>query len=907
MTHKKEDLENIIDAAAKSVREEHIDDALVSESAVRVWARISAGAAENRVIAGTEQISGCADFQSLIPAYLSKSLSDARVLLLEDHVGECLPCRRALKDQRNAASPGKETANVRHISPKPNVMQIPRRNRTRVVRWAAAAAALVCFGLAGLFVFERFDWSGRTLAATLEVSNGSVFVVTNDTDARTLAPGAQILKGERVRTAKDSTAVLKLADGSTIEMRERSEFSVSENRRGVTVALDRGDVIIEAAKQDRGRLYVQTPDSLVSVKGTIFAVESGTKGSRVSVVEGEVKVQHAGTDKTLLPGDQTTTELLEKQNVADTVGWSRNAAKYTALVAELAKLRREINERVQMPGVRYSSNLASLAPNKTVFFAAFPNLTETLAESERVMLERISQNPVLSEWWKIRTGEKKSSDELAFAQIREIGKNLGNEIVIAADSDSKGVLVLAEITNAEGLRNAAMNALTNGDADQKAAPKVRIVTDPSATDLGSNEKSNAELIVWINNDILAVSSEIGMLRDLARRQTAAETAEFANSAFYKRISDAYAEGAGILIAADIENLKTIALADKNSKTAEKDLAGLGNLGVLNLRYFVAEQKNVDGRTLSRADLTFGEKRTGIASWLARPGSMGALGFISQDASVATAFVVKEPALLVDDLVGFIETTDPEIRGRLDEIQRTQGIDIRRDFAEPLGGEFAFALDGPVLPTPSWKAVFEVYDHARLQSAIELAVARLNQISSENGGQQLVWDNSTSGPRTYYSLKSSDAGLSIHYVYADGYMIVAPTRALLDQSLSIRDAGNTLVRSERFMSAMPRDGNVNFSAIFYHDLAPLVGPLAERIQKSGGELTAEQRGALDAISANSPPTLVYAYADDNRVTIAANTDGGAFGLSPASLIGLPNSFEMENILKHAMTEGRGVSE
>ena len=153
--------------------------------------------------------------------------------------------------------------------------------------------------------------------------------------------------------------------------------------------------LVEAAKQHNGRLYVQTPDSLVSVKGTIFAVESGTKGSRVSVVEGEVHVQHAGNDETLLPGDQATTSpSLDKTSVQQNVAWSRNAARYANLVSDLAKLRRDVNQ-VARPGVRYSSKFVDLVPDNTVFYAALPNLSETLAESQRIMQERIKQNPAL--------------------------------------------------------------------------------------------------------------------------------------------------------------------------------------------------------------------------------------------------------------------------------------------------------------------------------------------------------------------------------------------------------------------------------------------------------------------------------------------------------------------------------
>ncbi len=321
---------------------------------------------------------------------------------------------------------------------------------------------------------------------------------------------------------------------------------------------------------------------------------------------------------------------------------------------------------------------------------------------------------------------------------------------------------------------------------------------------------------------------------------------------------------------------------------------------MNLRHFVVEQKEVNGKTLSRAALTFSESNRGIASWLAASGPMGALDFISPNANVVSAFVVKEPALLVDDLLGFLETVEPDLRRQMEEIQKQQGFDLRNDFAAPLGGEFAFAIDGPILPTPSWKVILEVYDQAKLQGTFERAIEKLNQFSVLHGKGKLVLEKTTAGDRTYYSIKSTDAGLQVHYTYANGYLVAVPSRALLEQSIRNRDAGNTLVSSSRFMSALPQDGNTNFSAIFYHDLAPLIQPLAERMKNAGGgELAERERQTLGSIDANAPPTLVYAYAQGDRITLAANTEGGAFGLSPASLIGLPNSFEMQHILMNAM--------
>ncbi len=864
-----------------------------------------------------EQIRGCGDFQSLIPDYINGNLSPARTMLLEDHSNECIPCRQELKAQRSFAATKSATyvrQPARRAAAAPKASTASRWSTARVARWSAAAALVLCVGIASLFMYERLDLSGTTLAATVESANGVAFVVS-DEQIRPLAAGEELQKGERIRTAKDSNAVLRLRDGSTVEMRERSEFSVTENMRGVTVRLDRGDVIVEAAKQHNGRLYVQTPDSLVSVKGTIFAVESGTKGSRVSVVEGEVKVDHAGKAETLLPGDQTTTTAsLEKAPVEKTVAWSRNAKRYAGLVSELAKLRRDVNQ-VARPGVRHSSRFLDLLPENTVFYAAMPNLSETLAASQRIMQERIRQNPALAEWSKGNKGDGLGLDDRTMSRIYELGSQLGDEIVVSASMDAKGepsgILVLGEVKNATNFRTYLDGQLARFAQENGDVPNFRIVEDPMtakpaakpAADAKADKagekkvRSKEELYIWINNDVFAASPQIESLRGFAATLNAPEANKFVSSAFRQRISDVYTNGAGLVVAADLERIVAQAASKTNTPEDQRHVEGLKQLGVMNLRHFVAEQKDVNGKTLSQAALTFTEANKGIASWLAAPGSMGALEFISPNANVAAAFVVKEPAMLVDDLLGFMETVDPDVRSKMQAIEQQQGISLRNDFAAPLGGEFAFAIDGPILPTPSWKVIMEVYDQAKLQNSFERAIEKLNQFSMLHGKGKLTLEGATSGDRTFYSLRFADAGPQLHYTYSNGYFIAAQSRALLEQSLNNREAGNTLLRSSRFMSSLPQDGNTNFSAILYHDLAPLMQSLGDKLKNAGGE----EGKKLAAIDPNAPPTLVYAYAQGDRITLAANTEGGAFGLSPASLIGLPNSFQMQHILMNAMGE------
>ncbi len=54
-----------------------------------------------------------------------------------------------------------------------------------------------------------------------------------------------------------------------------------------------------------------------------------------------------------------------------------------------------------------------------------------------------------------------------------------------------------------------------------------------------------------------------------------------------------------------------------------------------------------------------------------------------------------------------------------------------------------------------------------------------------------------------------------------------------------------------------------------------------------------------MAAAMEPTLAYAYAFGDRIEFAANTEGGPFGLSPATLLGMPNAFALHHILEQGM--------
>ena len=863
--------DNKFERLLSEIRNEPIDDKVVAQAGERVWSSISASATAET---GMRALRSCEDFQALIPAFLSKDMPEPRRLLFEDHVHQCVVCRHAVEQARNG-----------EVQP---VWQ-PKRTSPGFAasRWAMGAAAAAVVAVAAFALVNGMFPGQRVIRGSIQNVDGSLYAVSDD-QVRLIPAGYEIRNGDTIRTAKASNAVVRLLDGSLVEMDERSDLSVSREWKGTTIRLEGGHIIVQAAKQRTGRLYVSTDDCLVSVKGTIFSVNHGTKGSRVAVIEGVVRVASGDQTSELRAGDEGTSGAgVTKVPIQNEIAWSRNSAKYLALLGDFAVLQKRL-EAIPGPGLRYSSDLLPYVPDRTAVYAAIPNLATTLGEASQAFEERLQQSPALRSWWKEQQRGKGPKLGDVIDQLKTFNSYLGDEIVfaMAKNGSTYGAPVILAKVQQQGLESFLQSEVQRLNTDHNQAA-LQIVRDPWAV----SPAPGRPFLVYVNNDMFVASPDVAELQAAVARIQHSSPSHFAETPFYRQVAHSYQQGAGWLFCADMEQI----VAQNVSKGGNQPLPP----GIGDVRYLMIERREVGGKPESRAALTFASERHGVASWLAAPASMGALEFISPDASMVNAVVIKNPRNIMEDLFQIAGSSDPNFAQDVSKFEAKTGVSVLNDITAPLGGEVAFAFDGPVLPTPRWKAVFEVYDPATLQSTIGKLIDSFNREASQSGGS-MVLTNQKVGSQIYYTLRDAKHPASeIDYTYVDSYLIAGPDIATLSRAIRGRESGNTLPHSTTFQALLPNDGYTNFSAIFYHNIGPVVGPLVDQI-KAVGTLTPQQQQSIATLRANTAPGLIYVYGEPERIVVASNTGFMGFDLGTLMTMGHGGPFLPQMFLGGTIT-------
>ena len=854
-----------LDQAVTALRAEEPLAGTIEAAGERVWQRLSQETGA-KVVLQQGSIRGCEGVRDLLPQYSAGALPAARAMLLEAHLHECPACRRQAERLRGGAK----------ALPASWSSALPRVSNRGFYRALSAAAAVVVVGVAAYLIQDRIFSAPAGMRARVESLSGSLYRV-GVSGEQSLKVGDELQDGENVRTAGDSRAMLRLRDGSLVEMNERAQFAVSMSRQDTTVALDRGDIIVQAAKRQKGHLYVAAKDCRVAVTGTVFSVNSGIKGSRVSVIEGEVHVAGASGMHVLHPGDQLSTSAsVAAVPVTKEIAWSQNADKHMAMLAELVHLANKIETNVQLPGLRYQSKLLPLLPADTVLFASIPNLGDAAQQANQLFQQELTESPVLREWWQQVQAKKQGPDlQEILNEVHTLGGYLGDEIAFAVPMSGghHGTpLVLAQVSK-PGLKE----FLAQEYAKQ---PKIQVLDEQQLNSLPASENAHG-LLILVTDNMVAAGENAGALQrlDATIKQGGGG---FASTVFGQRMGDAYQHGAGVLLGANLEQMAAghAALAQHYGEHATV----LTQTGLGDVRFLVAERKQVDGHPLNHAVLSFNGPRHGIASWLAAPAPIGGLDYVSKDAGAVAAFVTKSPAKMLDDVLNMVYSSNPNARNKVAQGEETLNIKFHQDLADTLGGEVTFALDGPVLPTPSWKVIVEVNDAAKLQATIQQLVTLGEHFKrGENGkspAPMVTLSQETVDGLVYYTLRPQDgAGLNeIDYTFTNGYMILGPSRAMVMQALSIRQKGNSLAQSDGFKALLPHDDHANVSALLYQNLSPVLSPVMKQLSQS-------QMQSLQQLAAETKPSLVCAYGEKDSVRVASTSPFFGLDLNTLALSSL----------------------
>lgn len=839
--------DSCLDQAISQVREDQPDAESLAASARRVWQRIQAGEGDLATAESRHVIQGCGDIRALLPAFYKHELRPARAAIVEDHLRECISCRAVVHGRRFEADAAanwqlETTANV------------ARRSSSWPFFVAAAAAALVGLVWAG----TSWYFAGPPgIRARIASADGQVFAVSAK-NTRMLKSGDKVDSEEFIRTAAGSHATVKLLDGSDVEMNQRSAFAVSATRRDTTIQLDQGGIIVHAAKRRRGHLYVSAPDCRVAVTGTMFAINAGTKGSRVTVIEGEVHVRHSGRESILHSGDQlATTQAVALVPVREEIAWSRDLDHELALLGEFSKLRAKF-EQIPTPPARYESNILPLLPQDTILYVSIPNLGEALEQANQVFQQQLAESPVLQQWWGGVDRSPQRLEEL-LAQVRALSRFLGDEVVITMSGGSKdGPVLLSEVRD-PGLENFLQNHLAGAFTVRDGVPDLHVVNPQSLASLADNTHG---VVMLVRQNMLVVGGDAKSVRQM-NAQIDGGTKPFGNTDFAQRILSVYSGGAETLVAV---NFATILNTPENSTSMAFQTSGFNNV-----KYLVATRSDTPNHGDNRLTLEFAGARVGIPSWLAEPAPMGSLDYVSANAEAAVSLVAKQPALMFDDLLSVL-SSDPHFSSNLAEMNAKLGFDLRDDLAGALGGEMTLALDGPLLPTPSWKMIVEVNNPGALELLIEKWIERSNQDAQRSNAPALRLEQQQIRGRTFYTIHMLGPGMAAEcdYTLGDGYLLLAPSRALLLAALDTHARGSSLARSASFRSLLPSDSQANFSGMLYQNLSPVLKPLASQV-------TSQQFAVLQQLAADSKPSVICAYGGTDRIEVASN--GTLLDLNP----------------------------
>ena len=775
-----------LEEALREMKQEDVDAATIESARARVWAKV----ADAGAVTAT-----CAEFQADLRPYLSGELAEGRRVLVEDHLSRCTACRASLAEMKGES----------------RVVAMPQRSRasSRLIRWGSLAAAAV-------LVLSVLYLSRGALDAMMAPGGPRATVVSADgglyrLPGGSLKAGASIGEKELVRTGPGAHAVLRLADGSVVDVNERTELFVTAAWSGRAIHLQRGDVIVSAAKQRRGYLRVLTRDSIASVKGTVFAVSAGMGGSVVSVVEGSVAVNQPGTEVVLSPGEQAASNPALASSVEEAVAWSPEAADYLELLASFVKIERQLAE-MNPAELRTSSALLPYLPEGAFVFGAVPNLGGRLGQALVLADQQSSENATFGAWWNSETGRllRQMVD-----RVQSVSSLLGDEVAFSVGSQAPGQDVPMVIARVQPGKRAELASALDGLFAGTGEPALPY--------------SLADDLMVVSNSPSNLAWALGHL------------GQGAGSPFAAAIRERYQRGVGWLVGIDAAPVIVMA---KDDDAPPVELAAM-----VGLKYLFLEQRAPAGAEENEITLVFPGERQGMASWLADSGSGGAAEYLPADALLAGYVSTREPWQLFQEFSGLMSKENETFAADLAAANTKLGEGFLDNLTAAMGTESAFALNGFSVDGPTWVMAVLANDSSVIDNSIrKLADAVNAELAAEEQTHRIVIGQESAGGRTWTTMKAGGLPFGVTWTYDQGYLVAASDRGSAERAIATRNGGSPLVWSTAFLAQLPSSAGMHPSAFAWLNA----------------------KGALGIFSALAPnPAVTKLLAERDAVLVVVN--------------------------------------
>jgi hypothetical protein len=554
--------------------------------------------------------------------------------------------------------------------------------------------------------------------------------------------------------------------------------------------------------------------------------------------------------------------------------WLQEALKDPDLMDEVGHLSQRLVNEVQLPAARTESRILPRLSDSMDFYIAIPNFGETLHQAQQIFQQELRDSAPLRQFMrknKLDADEPKFEEELQ--KLYELSEYMGNEFVVTgAMKGAQPDWVLITEVRKPGLKDFIEKMRQELDPGSKQHMSI---LDPQKL-AGAPDSPGQEPVILVRPDFLLMGTSASTLRAVSS-QIDNSRSSFVSTPLGRRVGQSYQSGASIVAAVVLRKFFELIPQDPPQTRLM-----LEKTGFLDLNYALLVNKMTGKDSSAQADLVFNGPRRGVASWVASPAPLGALDFLSPKAYVAEAIRLKPPAQILDDI---IELAGPQASAMLPQLESQFNINLKQDILSKLGGEIAFEIQTPPVPRqdasghalaePSFKVVLSVSDAAGLQQSLK----RLLALAPMESGQR-VEDGVT-----FYTLSSPSAAAGrapeFNYFFADGYLVIASSRALAQEALQFHRGGESLARSSQ-IAAQGRP--VKASMVVYQNSSPFLAALAKQMPGDIAGVFSRLFGGEE-----SAANVMFGYADETslrgNIKSKLMTDA-SFGLMAAA-IAIPN--------------------